>query len=843
MLSTENSEIWNDDRINRILESTKFAVWSLSLKDRVFYLSKQCKTLLEIPETLTLQLEDLRDYFASENFSYEFSNFKKSWKAGTYDATLKALTFKKNQIWLHVHSLTEFDSDGRPELIYGILNDVTELKQQEVGLREQKMELERVHRLLGKTEEVGKLGHWIYDRKSAIFNLSRETMNICKVGTDSFLSKEEFYSYINPKTLNWPCEKPPQPGTYVHEISAGGEKKWVEVNVDATYEDSETIFGTIQDITYEVSLKRKALNDEARQKAIINTMPNAFFYTDTNGIIRQVNQAFSQMVGSSRHQLVGTYIYNCLHFEDIESVFIRDKLLLNGQKETMDYQTRIRRGKEIMTIRLYKSTFQNTAGKMLGFIGVIFDLSHEIRKSAQLKLYNKQLNLAIGGANAGFFTYDIQKDLNYWDEKTSQMFGFSREAHIGPFAEFLRVLHPEDRERVYKQKKLDYQGVERIDEHYRIIRKGRVRYINAQGVVERDIEGKPVKILGIHFDETERILAQKNLIASEKKYRRIFENIRDGYLLIELDGKIINANPASASLLGYKNPEALIGKHLNELCAEDQITVEQLKTELAKGSYLNNVKINMLRRNGQQIIADFNIHLNKYEGTTIIEATFRDVTQEVQTQERILKATIKAEDSQKQRIAQTLHDSVQQLLIISKMNFESIREVIRTLPEHQAKRFELGLKFLNDGLNETRYVSHELMPSSAEDFGLSNMMENFVNYLNLSSEITFHYDSNTKNKSFDKQVEVSLYRILQEASSNILKHSKATTAHIQLRVSKGKLTFTIEDNGVGFKSKAALNEKSVGITGMRNRATSIGAYFEVESKKGQGTILLVEVPV
>lgn len=843
MLHTENKDLWNEERINKVLEFSKFAVWSLSLEKGLFHLSTQCRSLLEIPEDYKFGLNDLKEFFLPENFSYQYENFRKSWESGVYDANLRMRTFKNNLLWVHVHSITEYDLEGKPILVYGIINDITEIKQQEIRLREQKAELERTHRLLNKTEEVGKLGHWTFDRKSTLFSLSREASSICGLGADSFLSKEVFNPLINPKNQNWPYSNPPQAGTYIHEITAGKERKWVEVNVDAEYEDSEAVFGTIQDITHEIRAKRKALNDEAKQKAIINTIPNAFFYTDTRGIIRQVNKAFATLVGFSQHQLVGSSIYDCLPFEDVESMIIKDKLLLSSRQQTMECETKIKRNGEVKTIKLYKSTFENTSGKTLGFIGIIFNLSEEIKKNAQLKLYNKQMNLAMGGANAGFFIYDIQRDLNYWDEKTSEMFGFSPEPQIGPIEDFLKAIHPEDRMSMESQKANNYVGIDRIDEHYRIIRKGKVRYINAQGVVERDELGEPIKILGIHFDETDRVLSQKNLIESEKKYRRIFESIKDGYLLFDMDGKIVNANPASAKLLGYKSAHNLIGNRFKDFCSEHSINFDFIKEELLKGGDLESIKVELLKKNGQIIIADFHAHINNYDGCSIIEATFRDVTQDVQTQEKIIKATIQAEDNQRKRIAQSLHDSVQQILIISKMNFESLKEALENLSPEQVKRFELGLKFLNEGLHETRSVSHELMPAVVEDFGIYSVIESFVSYLNQSSDIDFHFESNVKDKDFDKQLEISLYRILQEATSNILKYSKASEAHIQLRVNKNRLSLTIEDNGVGFDVNSALGEKSFGITGMRNRATSIGAYFEVESKKSQGTIILVEIEV
>lgn len=839
-MSGNTSYVWNADRISTMLDISDISIWSLCMETGSYELSNRTRELLELPADYQLSHANFQWLFENANPEYWFEIFKKSWIAGgRFDATIRLKTFKGNWIWTRIRSVTETDEKNRIICVLGTIQDITETKEQELILRKQKMELERNHRLLIKAEQIGRLGHWILSKGTNTFSLSEEVLAICGLQPPDDL-QYPIWEFINPQTINWSSGALPQPGTYVHQITtAAGKKKWVEVNVDANFEDSESIFGTIQDITNEIQSKKEAITNEARQKAIINAIPNAFLYTDARGKILQVNKAFNRFF--QVEDPAGSDLYEMVDFLEAGELQLLDERLIGGEQASQQVETRVRVGKTVKSVRIYKNHFKNSTGKIVGLIALLIDMTDEVKRNAKVLLTNKQLNLAIGGANAGFFIYDIKKDINYWDEKSSEMFGFLREPQVGVIADFFAILHPEDREWLQKEKNTNYEGITKIDNHYRIVKKGEVRYINAQGVVERNEKGSPVRILGIHFDETDRMLAAQQLAEQEKKYRRIFESIKDGYLVTDFSGTLLEANPAAAVLLGYKKPEKLIGKRFTQLCRESSGNLTRYGNALRSGASLKGVKIEMIRGDGNIIMADFHANLVTYDDRSIIEATFRDVTEDILTQDRILTATVNAEDNQRKRIAQALHDSVQQLLITSKINFESFRAIRPNMTPQQKQKFELGLKFLEEGLQEARAVAHEIMPATVEDFGIDAAIEGFLTYLNRSTNIHFHYNSNIAGMRFNAQLEISLYRILQEASNNIIKYAQATEAHIQLTL-KGKMLYlTIEDNGIGFDQESGKMERSFGITGMKTRATSIGAIFEIDSKIGHGTHILVGV--
>ncbi|RED92655.1 PAS domain S-box protein [Marinoscillum furvescens] len=832
---------WSGEDLENVMDFSSLNSWSYNEQTQDFWLSESARSLLQLPEGYVLRADNVDGLFDEGDFAYLVASFSQATAAGQ-PVTTRMRTYEGNQIWVRVRFISERIVSGKEKLIQGVFQDITATEEQAMMLRRQKHELEVSHRLLTRAERITKLGHWTLSKQAGVFEVSDEVYQICELPPDTRLDMPTFEVFINPDHINWAKGELPKPGQYVHRIIAGWNQKWVEVNVDPKYEDSQVVFGTIQDITEEVKAKQKALNNEAKQKAIIDTIPNPFFFTDTNGQVRQVNQAFCEFVGLSRHRIIGQSLYAVVNFEETEKLTKTDKLMLFGTLKDSVTETEVLVGEKKRTIKLHKSTFFNSNDRVMGLIGIFYDITSELTTNARLSLANKQFALAISGANAGFFIYDIPRDINYWDRKSAEIFGLPPEPHVGNLSEFLQCVIPQDRRKLRGEYNREYDNADRFENNYRINRNGEIRHIHAQGSVERNEQGKPIKIVGIHIDETSQVRARQRLEQSERKYRRIFESIKDGYLMVDPEGIILNANPAAATMLGYRIPSQLIGRNFSKIANEPSVNLKYFRSELMQQKELENVRLELRRKDGEQIIANFYAALQSENGKHIVEATFRDVTREIQTQEQIIAATINAEDKQRKRIAQELHDSVQQLLITAKMNLESIAHRVDELGENIRRNFDVGLKFLDEGLMESRSVSYDLMPAAVEDFGIAAATETLVNTMRRASNIDFFYMTNLTNERLPGTVELSLYRILQESCNNVIKYSKASEVHVNLTLKDGLLTLTVEDNGVGFDVFKTTTDKTFGLTSMKNRATSIGAHFEVNSG-AQGTMVMVELKV
>jgi len=202
---------------------------------------------------------------------------------------------------------------------------------------------------------------------------------------------------------------------------------------------------------------------------------------------------------------------------------------------------------------------------------------------------------------------------------------------------------------------------------------------------------------------------------------------------------------------------------------------------------------------------------------------------------------IKAQEEERKRIAKDLHDQFAQMLAYIKIrigllkglsDIEQARESIIDIGEELAK-----------ALDTVRNIARSLMPGILDEMGLVCAIQSYIDDINKKSsdfKIDF-WTVNIKNKRFSPNIEINVYRIIQESLSNIILHSQADYAEIRLEEHGGKITCVISDYGTGFKYDI-IKKDSLGIFGMIERAKLLGGDLEIKSEPGKGTEVRFWVP-
>ena len=145
-------------------------------------------------------------------------------------------------------------------------------------------------------------------------------------------------------------------------------------------------------------------------------------------------------------------------------------------------------------------------------------------------------------------------------------------------------------------------------------------------------------------------------------------------------------------------------------------------------------------------------------------------------------------------------------------------------------------------LRDVRRLAVELRPTALDDFGLAAAIERLSSTFAEQTGISIDLESGLSDERLPSEVETVLYRTVQEALTNVVKHAAAEHVSILLRKTEGAVTAIIEDDGRGFTPESA-SDGGLGLVGMRERIALVNGRFEVESAEGRGTTLLVEVPV
>lgn len=206
---------------------------------------------------------------------------------------------------------------------------------------------------------------------------------------------------------------------------------------------------------------------------------------------------------------------------------------------------------------------------------------------------------------------------------------------------------------------------------------------------------------------------------------------------------------------------------------------------------------------------------------------------------QLIQALMHGEEKERSRIAKDLHDGVAGLLAAVKMHFSSVDA--KAVNIYQDDSFRRGMELLDIASGEIRKTSHNLMPEVLIMHGLDEALDRYCRSISNNS-ITIQYDSLGKIDRFIESFELTVYRIVQELLNNILKHSQAKKAIVQVCQQADLLTITLEDNGVGFNVNS-LEKDGMGLKSLRSRVESINGKMEIESAPGKGVSAYLEFEI
>jgi len=345
-------------------------------------------------------------------------------------------------------------------------------------------------------------------------------------------------------------------------------------------------------------------------------------------------------------------------------------------------------------------------------------------------------------------------------------------------------------------------------------------------------------------------VAQQEQQSSEERYRELFENANDAIWLHDLEGNIVAANKASATLTRYSLKELSTIKSHNlftKNCLDDINHIKDLRFKNKAPGHLSEVK--MIRKDKSEAHVQLSTNPVFSNGQIVgFQHIARDVTEQKRMQENLrfyLHQITMAQEEERRRIAREIHDESVQSLASLAYKIEALATRKGRLPEDTAQYLE-GLcaetKGIMDGL---RRFSHELRPGVLDQVGLGSALELLAEELSSEQNISTSFEISGPERRLKPEVELALFRIAQGALSNVRRHSGAKKAEVKLLFTYRKVKLTISDNGSGFQLPEVLGdlatEGKLGLIGMQERTRLFNGKFSVKSVVGKGTKVAVEV--
>ncbi|MBO0798500.1 MAG: PAS domain S-box protein, partial [Blastocatellia bacterium] len=408
---------------------------------------------------------------------------------------------------------------------------------------------------------------------------------------------------------------------------------------------------------------------------------------------------------------------------------------------------------------------------------------------------------------------------------------------------------------------------------------GQSVWVTSNVTMLRDSQGRPVHAIGLTRDITERKWAEEEVRKSEERYRSFVANSTEGIWRIEstvpIDTRLPPAeqieliykhayyaecNDAMARMYGYDYASEILGRRISDLLLfEDPVNMASANAFIKNNYRLRNVESVEVDKHGARKYFNNNLIGIVENGYLIgawgIQQDISDIKAADQQlrrsrhQLRALAARLQSlREKERTEIAREIHDVLGQELTGLKIDFAWLRKRLPDACEEKVmakmqERLNATIELLDETLATVKNLSASLRPRVLDTFGLIAAIEWQCNEFNRRTGIVCEYSLPDYDVPLGADCSTALFRIFQETLTNVARHSQATRVDVVLAVDEVKVRLSVRDNGIGMTDKEMAAPNSLGLLGMRERAAAFGGDIIFKSQPGQGTTVIVYMPL
>jgi len=382
-------------------------------------------------------------------------------------------------------------------------------------------------------------------------------------------------------------------------------------------------------------------------------------------------------------------------------------------------------------------------------------------------------------------------------------------------------------------------------------------------VVTEIIRTKPVSVAFINHEavelfyklfrmkgwQTEKYQRSARLNNEITGYWNLYNNAIIGMMRTKLDGTIIMCNRRFLEMAGYERQEEIINNYKAIDFFVDPSRRGDLLDQLRENGVANDFELFMKRKGGSTFWAQWTVRKMSagYHEGLVIDCT---AGKQAENESRFLaRRLINAQEEERGRIARDIHDELGQALAGMQFTMEALKQSTPLNLDHQKRKCDEVIAQIDEIGDTVRRIASELRPGMLDQLGLIPTMETYIKaFLSRHKEIRVNFQALGCNRRLGSESETVLYRVFQEAFTNITKHAKAQIVDVRLTFSYPDVILIIKDNGVGFDQNGVLpapgeKERGIGLLGMRERVHAAGGTIEIKSRRKKGTMVKVVLSI
>lgn len=506
----------------------------------------------------------------------------------------------------------------------------------------------------------------------------------------------------------------------------------------------------------------------------------------------------------------------------------------------------LRRDGRTVWVRDEATVVRDTAGQPLCIQGVMQDITD--RKRAE-----RQLAEAQALTHVGSWEWDLIADRITWSDEHYRIFGLEPRAGGIGYRDVLNYIHAADRpivERVVAQSLSDGQPYTVV---FRVRHPdGAERLVEAHATIEVDGTGRPIRKYGTAQDITDRRRADEAVHRSQREFRDIIQLAPIGIYRSTPAGRFLMANPTLARMLGYGSPEEL------------------LTLDIARDVYMRAADRAPLVHRSEQSNASWTgeIEWKKQDGTAIwvlvsagavrddagrvryFEAFVQDITDRRRAADELARSRRRLRDlarrehdvreQERKLVAREIHDELGQALTALRLDLSWLMRRLPAKPAGLVAKAQAMVGVVDQTIDAVRRIATQLRPPILDDLGLVAAIEWQAGEMAARTGIQCALDLPAEVR-LDEARATSVFRIFQEALTNVVRHAGASSVRVVLRATSDQLVLEIKDDGRGIAPAEQSDQRALGLLGMRERAQAAGGALEVLGSPGKGTTVALRM--
>jgi len=879
----------SQERFRQLAENIREVFWITNpAKNEMIYISpgyevvwgRTCESLYASPMSWveTIHLDD-RKRVMEAVLTKQIS--------GQYDEVYRICRPSGSLRWIHDRAFPVKDKSGNVYRVVGIAEDITPQKEMEDVLRNAEARyrgiFENATEGIFRTTPEGRIliANPALARMFGYQSPQELVSSVADVGRQIYVSPEK-----RAEMKRLLLEQGAIQGFEEENWRKDGSKIWVTLNAHAVYNASGAVQyfeGTLQDIT---ERKRAEVQLAMLAHAVASTA-EMICITDIDNRFTFVNRAFLEAFGYTRGEILGKTPHILISPNNDNPPALMSEILEQSHLDSWRGEVLDRR-KDGTDFPVFLSTSKivNPDGQVIGLMGVSQDITE--RKWAERLLQTQRdfgtflsssidlnatavqlLEIALQNEGidcGGVFLVDPEtgaldlvahRGFSANFSKRASHFAanavHARSASVGraishqPDGPLAGIVQQLKRESLLAMEVLPVQHGGEV-----------VAVLSVGSHVRRDMPAKSCQTLEVIAVQAAgaiaRIRVEQSLRANRRLLERTLHSLPSAVIVVNADTSVIEeCNPATTQMFGYSRDE-LIGRttaslHASEAMAEQ--FASHLHSTVEEKGFLSDFEFKLRRKDGTLFPTEQSMMPIRNEVGRLVSwvSVVHDITERKRVEEELRQLPwriIEAQETERLRVAREMHDGVNQVIASVKMRLRKVESCVGMLNPAAREILARCDKLLVQALEENRRIAHNLRPSDLDELGLAVACRNFCKEIQTRTNLMVKCNIAPLGQRLPPAVELNLFRIVQEALTNVEKHAHAKTVRLRLSFQGNSVVLRIQDDGRGLapqRPKARRGKwRGIGLTNMRERALSLGGACEVLSTPKKGTTVSVRIP-